>query len=155
MTQPTPPSHLQQTVEEFNRRLERNAEERQDLLTGLEVILKLINEHYELPGLPRTDELADCPLSLREMTQLKDRHLIIRTIAERDPEGRVHAGKAARWLNAAGIVATNPVNLAKALSRRMRKDPETWIYEGAYWFRLASHQGEDEHPSEGITSPDI
>ena len=152
MTQQNLPSHLQQTLDHFDRRLAENEAEKQDLLAGRAAVLRLSQGHAGPsagrvigPPLDRAmaEVLHDCPLAVEEMVELGDRHRIIRAIAERDPQGRVHVGQAARWLHAAGIVKTIPVNMAKAISRRMRNEPEIWSYEGQYQFRLRNHQGEE------------
>ena len=158
MTQQHLPAHIQQTLQEFDRRLAEIESERQDLLTGRAAVLRLAQEHADpstgrFTGIPldqsMTEVLQDCPLSVQEMAVLRDRHRIIRAIAENDPQGRVHVGRAAAWLHAAGIVTTIPVNMAKALSRRMRNDEQTWDYLGKGWFALKEHEREEEHPSEG------
>ena len=143
------PDHIQKTVNDFRRRLERNAEERRELSAGLEAVLKLAQSQSSLttllPDQPIAEDLADCPLSIEEMTQLSDRHRIIKAIAARDPAGRVHVGQAAKWLHASRLVSTIPVNLSKALSRRMRREPAIWEYQGDGWFRLRDHPGPDPY----------
>ena len=90
----------------------------------------------------RAASLEDCPISWDEMKDLSDRHLILRTIAEKNSQGRVHIPSAARWLNQAGIVATIPASLTKTLVRAMRKQPTIWTEEGQGWFRLTIPQQE-------------
>ena len=84
--------------------------------------------------------MSGCPLSVEEMINLRDRHRIIRELATRSREGRVHVPQAAQWLHGAGVVQTIPTNMSKALARKMRNDPD-WISETGGWFRLVDHQG--------------
>ena len=101
----------------------------------------------------RGASLEGCPISWDEMKKLGDRHLIVGTIAGRDPQSRVHVPSAARWLHHAGIVATVPSSLTKTLVRAMRRQPTIWIDEGRGWFRLIIPQ-QEQYSSYTHAEPD-
>lgn len=139
MTLPMLPDHARQTIKAIDQRLAELEAETNKLHIARDAVLRVsqTSENPENFQLTRpTVDLSDCPLTIEEMVILRDRHKIIRAIAERRPDRRAHVGKAAQWLFGAGIVHTVPVNLAKALGRRMRNDPDNWVDEGDRWFRL-------------------
>ena len=142
------PDHARETIRVIDKKLAELASEREELLAGRAAVLRLFQEGGD-PGTsqqPRLwTDMTGCPLSVEEMIGLGDRHRIIREIAMRNPEGRVHVPQAAKWLYGSGVVQTIPTNMAKALARKMRNDSD-WISEGGGWFRLADHQG--TNPSE-------
>lgn len=148
MTDLVLPDHARETIEAIDRRLAELESERRELLAGRTTVLKLFQIDRD-PGASlqarAAVDMTGCPLSIEEMVIIHDRHRIIFEMATRDPQGRVHVPKAARWLHGSGVVPTVPANMAKALARRMRKDPN-WISEGEGWFQLRDHNGMD--PSE-------
>ena len=138
------PDHARETIRVIDKKLADLESARQELLAGRTAILKLFQGGDLDPGAsqqprPRID-MTGCPLSVEEMINIGDRHRIIREIAMRNPEERVHVPQAARWLHGSGVVPTIPINMAKALARKMRNDSD-WISEGGGWFRLVDHQG--------------
>ena len=142
MEEQTLPDHAKETIRVIDKKLADLESARKELLAGRRALLNLFQEVGD-PGAqqprPRID-MTECPLSVEEMISLGDRHRIIREIAMRHPDGRVHVPQAAKWLHGSGVVPTIPTNMAKALGRKMRNDPN-WIAEAGGWFRLVDHHG--------------
>ena len=140
------PDHARETISAIDRRLADLESERRELLAGRAAVLNLFQGDLDPAASqqPRlTIDMTGCPLSVEEMISLGDRHRIIREMATRNREGRVHVPQVARWLYGAGVVPTIPANLSKALSRKMRQDCN-WTSEGGGWFQLRDHQGSSE-----------
>ena len=152
--QPDLPDHNRETISDIDSRLAALEAERTELLAARETVRKLNqgtarNAAYPATGRAGGDAMAGCPLTTAEMVSLRDRYAIIRAMAERTTDGRIHVGQAARWLHGAGIVKTVPQNLAKSLARRMRGEPDIWESLGGGWFRLIDHQGVQDSDSDG------
>ena len=146
MTQADMPDHNRQTISDIDSRLAELDAERNVLLAARETVRKLNPGSARSAAYPATDRagpdvMAGCPLTTGEMAILRDRYAIIRAMAERTTDGRIHVGQAAKWLHGAGIVGTTPQHLAKSLARRLRNEPETWVNEGQGQFRLIDHPG--------------
>ena len=136
---------LNRQIDESESKIRAEKEKVQSLMdTKCQVLKQYAHGNVQRTGRMsrRAASLEDCPISWDEMKELSDRHLILRTIAEKDSQGRVHVPSAARWLNHAGIVATIPASLTKTLVRAMRKQPTIWTDDGQGWFRLTIPQQE-------------
>ena len=138
---------LNRQIDESESKIRAEQEKVQSLMhTKCQVLKQYAQSNYFVQRTGRMNRraasLEDCPISGDEMRELGDRHSIVRAIAERDSQDRVHVPSAARWLNRAGIVATMPASLTKTLVRAMRKQPTIWTEEGQGWFRLTIPQQE-------------
>ena len=143
MTQKTLPDHARETIQAIDHRLAELERERRDLMMSRATVVKLFQQ-TDMPASRQERfivDLGQCPLTVEEMAELRDRHAIIRAMAERDSDRRVQVGQAAQWLYNAGIVSTAPANLRKALTRRMKTQQDTWEDLGGGAFRLIDHQG--------------
>ena len=144
MIQQKLPDHARETIQAIDNRLAELERERSELLKSRATVIKLFQSQMDMPTPHQgrsTIHLSDCPLTVEEMHELRDRHAIIRAMAERDSRGTVQVGEAAKWLYNAGIVSTTPANLRKALTRRMKTQQDTWEDLGGGTFRLMDHLG--------------